>query len=101
MIGSVVQGISVNAIAGAIAEALHKASSSPVAEFKTTVEEQIPVKQGTQEVTTSTGGDELIPFVIGRPVYVLTVEYGGQTYNRCHEVSRRQEGDKPFDFESI
>lgn len=32
-------------------------------------------------------------------MYVLTVEYGGQTYNLCHEVSRRQEDDKLFDFE--
>lgn len=43
-IGPVVQGISANAIAGAIVEALHKASNGLVAASKTIADEQIPVK---------------------------------------------------------
>ena len=54
----------------------------------------------TNQTTTTLHVDvNSIPIVIGRPVYVITVEHGGQTYNLCHEVTRRQEEDKPFDFE--
>ena len=52
------------------------------------------IKQG--RLTSSE--DDQIPFVIGRHVYVITVEHGGQVYNLQHEVLRRHGEDRPFDF---
>ena len=93
-----VQGITVGSLAGAMAEALQSKSSSsaaPVAALSTTANNESTIKQG--RLTSSE--DDQIPFVIGRPVYVIIVEHGGQVYNLQHEVLRRQEEDRPFDFE--
>ena len=92
--GPVVQGISVSTVVGPIVEALQSPQIAPWPRSRRLLK-GTPVKQGTQDVIAAAGSEELIPKGIGRPVYVLIVEYGGQTYNLCHDVSRRQEDDKP------
>ena len=93
---TVVQGITVGSLAGAIADALQsKSSTTPVAALSTTANNETTIKQGRLTE------DDRIPFVIGRPVYVITVGHGGTVYNLHHAVLRRQVEDRPFDFEKI